>query len=844
VTLSAAPDSRYRFAGWQGACSGVGVCQLSMDSFQSVSATFVAVLPTTLSASSLVFSMRTQGAGAPQSVIFTNTGATAVSITAINASGEFAQTNDCGESIAAGSSCMVVVNHTLALLGMRAGTLVIHSSATGSPHRVNLWSLQRLPALAAGYDHSIVIKSDGSLWAWGNNAAGELGDGTGIERDQPVAVAANMLAAAANAVERVGLVLREDGSLWAWGANEIGQLGDGTTTTRLAPVMIGTGYRSMAVGYGRSYGIKDDGSLWAWGANSIGQLGDGSTVNRLSPVPVGADFVAIAPYGISTAGIKTDGSLWALGASPHQIGTDFISLAGGGDHALALKSDGSLWAWGYNGYGQLGDGTTLGRELPVQVGSGFVAVSAGYSHSLALKGDGSLWAWGFNMYGQLGDGSTVNRASPVQVGTGYIAVAGGGYHTIASKSDGSIWAWGFNDSGQVGDGSTVHRSVPVQILGPGSNIVVADLTVTSGTHGGVRSVPAGIDCGATCSARFVAGTTIALTATPDSGYVFSGWSGACSGISTCVVALGSSKSVSANFVSVIPANVSLSNLAASFDGTQKSAECQTIPIGLATSLIYSDLGSGTGRSFAGSYGVSCTVTQFGYSGSSSGVMVIAAPGNVIHLVLGAGWNLGGSGTAAPIDVATAMGDATKVISVWKWLPVSRKWAFYSPTLASQSLADFAASRNYEVLSTIEGGEGFWVNAMAEMALPLPVASLIQSSDFMPAVSDPATPGGPRALPGGWSLIATGDKPTPSQFASALATTYSNPPTAGQVYLTLTTLWTWDASQGAWYFWAPNLVNNGGLTSYLAGKGYRDFTFRPSLPAGTISPTTGFWVNKP
>jgi hypothetical protein len=237
------------------------------------------------------------------------------------------------------------------------------------------------------------------------------------------------------------------------------------------------------------------------------------------------------------------------------------------------------------------------------------------------------------------------------------------------------------------------------------------------------------------------------------------------------------------------------------------------------------------------------VTQFGYSGSISGVMVISAPGNAIHLVLGAGWNLGGNGTAAPLEVSAVMGDATKVISVWKWLPVSGKWAFYTPTLASQSLADFAASQGYEVLSTIEGGEGFWVNAMAEMALPLPVASLIQSSDFMPAVSDPATPGGPRALPGGWSLIATGDKPTPSQFASALATRYSNPPTAGQVYLTLTTLWTWDASQGAWYFWAPNLVNDGGLTSYLAGKGYRDFTIRPSLPAGTISPTTGFWVNK-
>ena len=101
-----------------------------------------------------------------------------------------------------------------------------------------------------------------------------------------------------------------------------------------------------------------------------------------------------------------------------------------------------------------------------------------------------------------------------------------------------------------------------------------------------------------------------------------------------------------------------------------------------------------------------------------------------------------------------------------------------------------------------------------------------------------------ALPHGWSLIATGDKPTPAQFDSAIATAFSTPPTVGQVYANLTTLWAWDATRAKWYFWAPALVNDGGLTSYIGNKGYLDFATLPGEPIGVLSPTTGFWVNMP
>jgi alpha-tubulin suppressor-like RCC1 family protein len=689
------------------------------------------------------------------------------------------------------------------------------------------------------------LKVDGSLWAWGNNAAGQLGDGTGSQRTAPVVVGQNFVAVAANMAERTSRGLRDDGSLWAWGSNSFSQLGDGTTATRLAPVFAGTGYLGIAAGVARSFGLKSGGSLWAWGGNAAGQLGDGTGINRPSPVLVGTNFLMVAAAEYFTVGLKADGSLWSWGGIQTQIGSGYIAIAAGSDYGLAIKNDGSLWAWGTNSYGQLGDGTTTNRTSPVQVGTGFVAVSAGFSHSLGLKGDGSLWAWGFNNYGQVGDGSTANRLSPVQVGTGYLAVAGGGYHTLAIKQDGSVWAWGFNSSGQLGDGTvTTYRPLPVQVVGLGTSALTKNLTVTTSGNGAVSSTPGGIDCGTSCVSGFAVGTQVTLTATPANGYAFSGWSGACSGTAACAVTMDTAKTVGASFIAITSASVALSNLAFTYDGTQKSAVCQSTPSGLATSISYSDLGSGTARSNAGSYGVSCTVTQLGYSGSTSGVLVISAQTNSISAVLGVGWNLAGNGSTAPLDVAATLGDPAKVVSVWKWIPTLKKWAFYTPVLAGQPLADYAASKGYEVLTAIEGGEGFWVNAKAAITVSLPAGNLTQSSDFMPAVADPATPGGPRALSHGWSLIATGDKPTPAQFDSAIATVYSTPPTVGQVYVNLTTLWAWDATRARWYFWAPALVNDGGLTSYIGNKGYLDFATLPGTPTGTLSPTTGFWVNMP
>ena len=343
--------------------------------------------------------------------------------------------------------------------------------------------------IAAGYFYTIALKTDGSLWAWGNNDNGELGDGTTTEQHSPVQIGTDTNWTQIVAGAEHTIALKTDGSLWTWGFNMHGQLGDGTTTSRSSPVQIiqtGTNIarNQIAAGGYHTIALRSNGSLWAWGFNTLGQLGDGTTINRHSPVQIGSDtdWAQTVAGVLHTIALKNDCSLWAWGDNrygqlgdgttvdryfPVQTGTDtdWAQIAGSA-HTIALKSDGSLWAWGHNNFGQLGNGTTIDRHSPVQIGTdtNWARISAGFFHTIALKSDGSLWTWGRNSYGQLGDETTINRHSPVQIGTDtdWSQIAAGYEHTIALKTDGSLWAWGSNSHGQLGDGTTTDRHSPVQ----------------------------------------------------------------------------------------------------------------------------------------------------------------------------------------------------------------------------------------------------------------------------------------------------------------------------------------------------------------------------------------------
>lgn len=299
--------------------------------------------------------------------------------------------------------------------------------------------LSDIIAISASEEHSLALKSDGTVWAWGDNNFGELGDGTrGGARTSPYQIPGLTDVVAVAAGGWHSLALKSDGTVWAWGWNFAGQLGDGTKTDRYSPIRVPgvSGIVSIATGYDHTLALRYDGTVWAWGANNQGQLGNGSSSEELRPIRI-PDFSPVAVIdadGSYSLAIKSDGTAWAWGDNgngqlgnntimdrylPTQIpglsGMTTISASYMG-HTLALKSDGSVYAWGNNGRGQLGDGSTLEKHSPNIIAglSGIIAIGAGSEHSLALKQDGTTWAWGRNSFGQLGDCYTINRLTPVQ----------------------------------------------------------------------------------------------------------------------------------------------------------------------------------------------------------------------------------------------------------------------------------------------------------------------------------------------------------------------------------------------------------------------------------------------
>ncbi len=347
--------------------------------------------------------------------------------------------------------------------------------------------------ISGGDWHTLAIKSDGTLWAWGLNDYGQLGDGTTVNRNSPVQIGTETNWVSVSGGGRHTIAIKIDGTLWAWGRNTYGQLGDGTTTDRHIPIQEnthGTNWISMTTGFDHIVAIKTNGTLWSWGRNTYGQLGDGTTTDRHIPIQestAATDWDSVASGGWHTVAIKTDGTLWAWGrntygqlgngttnnkSSPTKLGTDtdWRSASASDYHTVATKIGGTLWALGRNHFGQLGDGTTSERHIPTlesTEATNWANVSASDYHTIVIQTDGTLWAWGQNTYGQLGDDTTDHHYDPTQEFTeaeDWSSMSTGDYHTIAIKSNGTLWAWGRNTYGQLGDGTTTVRHVPTQII--------------------------------------------------------------------------------------------------------------------------------------------------------------------------------------------------------------------------------------------------------------------------------------------------------------------------------------------------------------------------------------------
>ncbi len=352
--------------------------------------------------------------------------------------------------------------------------------------------------ISAGAFHSLGLKSDGTVLAWGRDNQGQLGDGFGLDDKPtpvPVSGAIGIIAVAAGGYH--SLALKSDGTVLAWGSDARGQLGNNAALDDKptpVPVLGATNIIAISAGYFHSLALKSDGTMLAWGWSGGGQIGDGSVNTAIStPVPVlgATGIIAISAGGQHSLALKSDNTVLAWGVdSKGQLGDDaalnhkttpvpvlgltaITAISAGGDHSLARKSDGTMLAWGSDDYGQLGDDATLVyKPTPVSISgtTSIAAISAGAEISLALKSDNTVFAWGQDDKGQLGNDVTLaNNPIPVSVSsaTSISAISAGGYHSLALKSDGKMLAWGYDDVGQLGDDTAlINKPMPVSVFLP------------------------------------------------------------------------------------------------------------------------------------------------------------------------------------------------------------------------------------------------------------------------------------------------------------------------------------------------------------------------------------------
>ena len=343
-----------------------------------------------------------------------------------------------------------------------------------------------------------------TLWAWGYNSSGSLGlnQAPGNHKSSPVQIPGNWSKLDNGNYSTGGeAAIRNDKTLWAWGYNDLGALGQNNRTTYSSPVQIPGAYSNVSWSYRTMGAVKTDGTMWTWGKNQAGQLGqnDGANAHRSSPVQVGTDTT----WGQTRhsmfnndqfAVIKTDGTLWSWGSntngqlghnqaeaqlpgasSPTQIpGTTWSAVSGGNQFFFATKTDNTLWAWGQNQKGELGIDNTTTHSSPVQIPGttwNITEVAGSVQVISAFKTDGSLWGWGRNISGALGqnqaEAQLAGYSSPVQLsGTTWNQIAtydDGG--RLATRSDGTAWTWGYNGNGGLGLNNTTSYSSPTQLPG-------------------------------------------------------------------------------------------------------------------------------------------------------------------------------------------------------------------------------------------------------------------------------------------------------------------------------------------------------------------------------------------
>ncbi|OPY30799.1 MAG: Regulator of chromosome condensation (RCC1) repeat protein [Methanocella sp. PtaU1.Bin125] len=411
---------------------------------------------------------------------------------------------------------LAVISYTLICCILVSCTLMVYADSTATTPGIK--------SIKTG-TFSLMLKNDGTVWAWGYNNLGMLGDGTADNANRPVKVSIDDMKEI-SAGNYFAMALKNDGTVWVWGSNFNGEHGDGTTyppteksyqflsipsLPRQVPDL--NDVKKIAAG-DSCFAIKNDGTIWAWGKNTLGELGDGTLTARSIPVQVTGlvNIISISNSAAHTLALDNNGKVWAWGSNAHgELGNNsadkvndrgykyaatpvsvpidnVVAIATGQGFSLAIKNDGTVWAWGDNEFGELGDGTRTSRADPSPIPglNNVVKIEASRLVSMALKSDGTLWLWGLDANGLANqmafDGATYTNTldTPKQIKLidGVKEFALGGDDVLAMKNDGTLWAWGNNWYGQLGIGTFSNENIkkakvmtPIKVLVDSNTII-------------------------------------------------------------------------------------------------------------------------------------------------------------------------------------------------------------------------------------------------------------------------------------------------------------------------------------------------------------------------------------
>jgi alpha-tubulin suppressor-like RCC1 family protein len=386
-----------------------------------------------------------------------------------------------------------------------SGQLGNGGAASGTRTAVMTPTISTVTGIAAGYHHTVALKTDNSVANWGLNAKGELGTNGALKTIEnsnvPIQAFAPSAMTAIAAGYQHSVALKNDGTVWTWGYNLLGALGyasincenPGDFNQPLAwscsatPTQV-TGITgaatAVAAGFDHTLAVASDGTLWSWGRNDTGQLG--TTIVNCPDVLMSALTTTMTGFDVTPLTCST------TPVPVFNIPGTITAVTAGTRHSVALTSDGKVWTWGGDHYGQLGITSSPTQTcaitsvftMPCTATAGelqgldhVIAISAGSDHTVALKNDGTVWTWGYNGSGQLGNGAALDESpnpTPTQVPglSGITAIAAGTYHSLALKNDGTVWGWGYNGHGQLGNNTITDSSVPVQVQGLLGPVVV------------------------------------------------------------------------------------------------------------------------------------------------------------------------------------------------------------------------------------------------------------------------------------------------------------------------------------------------------------------------------------